>query len=408
MDGLSGAQAEPFLDRYGIERIPATTDATLRGWDAADAYLVTWLAGGDDGGPDFPAPPGLDPDRELLVVGDRFGALACGLVGEPVASGGTVRVVSDSPLALDALGANLLRNGLDRSRVLPTPDSSWPERVERAQGAAPPALVLLKVPRTLAYLEDLLVRIRTWATEGVVVVGAGMTRHVHTSTLDAFERIVGPTVTSHARSKARLIHARAEPRELPRRPVEEWTEFGVATWNRPNVFSSGGLDAGTRLLLESFERGFGSSDESAPARIADVGCGNGILGVWLARRFPEASIHLTDASFQAVESARETVARNLDAGRDVEFLATDALTGIPDGTVDFAVSNPPFHAQGAKGDDTAFRIFTDARRALRSGGRLRVVGNRHLGYHATLARVFGNSEVIASDPKFVVVESRRG
>jgi 16S rRNA (guanine1207-N2)-methyltransferase len=50
-------------------------------------------------------------------------------------------------------------------------------------------------------------------------------------------------------------------------------------------------------------------------------------------------------------------------------------------------------------------MFSGARRALRGGGELWVVGNRHLGYHVTLRRVFGNSEVVASDPKFVVLRA---
>jgi 16S rRNA (guanine1207-N2)-methyltransferase len=51
------------------------------------------------------------------------------------------------------------------------------------------------------------------------------------------------------------------------------------------------------------------------------------------------------------------------------------------------------------------RMFSDARDALRPGGELWVIGNRHLGYHVKLRRLFGNSELIASDPKFVVLRA---
>lgn len=36
-------------------------------------------------------------------------------------------------------------------------------------------------------------------------------------------------------------------------------------------------------------------------------------------------------------------------------------------------------------------------------GELRGVGNRHLGYHVKLKRVFGNAEVVGSDRRFVVI-----
>ena len=55
------------------------------------------------------------------------------------------------------------------------------------------------------------------------------------------------------------------------------------------------------------------------------------------------------------------------------------------------------------------RMFSGARRVLRPGGELWVIGNRHLGYHATLRRVFGTCELVAGDPKFVVLRAvKRG
>jgi 16S rRNA (guanine1207-N2)-methyltransferase len=50
-------------------------------------------------------------------------------------------------------------------------------------------------------------------------------------------------------------------------------------------------------------------------------------------------------------------------------------------------------------------MFSGARRALRPGGELWVIGNRHLGYHVKLRKLFGNSRVVASDPKFVVLKA---
>ena len=78
---------------------------------------------------------------------------------------------------------------------------------------------------------------------------------------------------------------------------------------------------------------------------------------------------------------------------------------MPAGSVDLVLNNPPFHSHQATTDATAQRMFADARRALRPGGELWVVGNRHLGYHVTLRRLFGNSRLVASDPKFVVLKA---
>ena len=71
------------------------------------------------------------------------------------------------------------------------------------------------------------------------------------------------------------------------------------------------------------------------------------------------------------------------------------------------LNNPPFHTHQATTDATAWRMFTGARRALRPGGELWVVGNRHLGYHVKLRRIFGNSDSSPSDAKFVVLRAVR-
>jgi len=52
-------------------------------------------------------------------------------------------------------------------------------------------------------------------------------------------------------------------------------------------------------------------------------------------------------------------------------------------------------------------MFEQAKRSLRNGGELRIVGNRHLGYHLKLKRLFGNCEVLGSDRKFVVLGAIR-
>jgi 16S rRNA (guanine1207-N2)-methyltransferase len=58
-------------------------------------------------------------------------------------------------------------------------------------------------------------------------------------------------------------------------------------------------------------------------------------------------------------------------------------------------------------DEVAWQMFVQSHRALRPGGVLTVVGNRHLAYHAKLKRIFGNCTVVASNSKFVVFRAGR-
>ena len=142
----------------------------------------------------------------------------------------------------------------------------------------------------------------------------------------------------------------------------------------------------------------------AGTTVIDLGCGNGVVGATIASRNPGVHIVACDESHQAVESARRTIAA---IAPDSTFHVTDALDGIADGSADEVVVNPPFHTGGVRTTEVADRMFAGAKRVLRDGGRLWAVGNRHLGHHIRVGGVFGSVEVVASDPRFVVLRATR-
>lgn len=57
------------------------------------------------------------------------------------------------------------------------------------------------MPKSLALLEDQLHRLAPHLHADTVVVGTGMVKDIHTSTLRLFERIIGPTRTSSRRRR---------------------------------------------------------------------------------------------------------------------------------------------------------------------------------------------------------------
>lgn len=365
-----------------LSRHPEDPRDRLRAWDASDEYLLGHLAERE-----------VPLDGTVVVVGDRWGALVTALAAHrPVQ-------ITDSYLAREATRANLRRAGVEPAsvRLLTTQDPP-PDRVD---------VLLVRVPKSLALLEDQLLRLAPALHEATVVVGTGMVKEIHTSTLRLFERIVGPTRTSLAVKKARLIFA--EPDPALRRPVNPWPLIyrlpddvgplsGRPVVNHAGVFCADRLDVGTRFFLRHLP------DTGGLGRVVDLGCGNGVVGTAVALADPDAEVLFTDESFQAVASAEATYRANGAAGR-AEFRVGDGLAGVPDGSAGLVLNNPPFHSHQATTDATAWRMFTGARRVLRPGGELWVVGNRHLGYHVKLRRVFGNSRLVAGDRKFVVLKA---
>jgi release factor glutamine methyltransferase len=74
--------------------------------------------------------------------------------------------------------------------------------------------------------------------------------------------------------------------------------------------------------------------------IVDVGTGSGCVALALANDLPQAEIHATDLSPDALEIARANAAR-LRLER-VRFHITDLLTGFAPEFADIIVSNPPY------------------------------------------------------------------
>ena len=108
--------------------------------------------------------------------------------------------------------------------------------------------------------------------------------------------------------------------------------------------------------------------------------------------------------------AVQSAAQNWQAAlgeRPVVIRADDGLAGQAAESLDLVLCNPPFHQQQVVGDFLAWRMFTQARAALVSGGELWIVGNRHLGYHAKLKRLFRGVEQVAATPKFVILRAIR-
>ncbi|MEV5343595.1 methyltransferase [Streptomyces sp. NPDC052676] len=369
-----------------LTRFPEDPRERLRAWDASDAYLLRHLAARE-------APL----TGAVVIVGDRWGALATAL-----AEHGPTQI-TDSFLAQEATRVNLARAGLQPGtvRLLTTQDAP-PERID---------VLLVRVPKSLALLEDQLSRLAPALHADSVVVGTGMVKEIHTSTLRLFERIVGPTRTSLAEQKARLIFCAPDPSLS--RPENPWPYryalpdgigpmSGRTVVNHAGVFCADRLDIGTRFFLGHLPGTRGAR------RVVDLGCGNGVVGTAVALANPQAEVLFVDESFQAVASAEATYRANGVPGH-AEFRVGDGLAGVASDSVDIVLNNPPFHSHQATTDTTAWRMFSGARRVLRPGGELWVVGNRHLGYHVKLRRLFGNSEVVASDPKFVVLRAvRRG
>jgi len=261
-------------------------------------------------------------------------------------------------------------------------------------------LVVLRIPKNLSYLEDTLARLTHHVRAGTPLVAGVMVKHQAAGLFTHLEKYWGPTRTSLAQKKARLVFAEfSHPPSASPYPISVTVPgFPRPFSNDSNVFSREKLDIGTRFFLEHLPKG-------DYARILDLGCGNGIVGIAAKLLNPGAKLVFSDESRMAVASAERNYRAFYPDAENAEFVWTNSYAEGPADSFDLVLCNPPFHQGNTVGDFVAREMFEDARRVLKKGGLLRVIGNSHLRYPGLLARLFGNAKTVAKNPKFTVVDS---
>lgn len=186
-------------------------------------------------------------------------------------------------------------------------------------------------------------------------------------------------------------------------PDAAWTTFeaeGLVLATHPGVFGHGKLDAGTKLLLERLEAGLPGPDRARD--VLDMGCGDGILAAWLARR--GHAVTAVDVNAFAVEATRRTLAAN---GLEGQAVASDVYSALGDRRFAAIVSNPPFHQERSIDYGPAGRLIREAPGHLQPGGELWLVANAFLPYPDLLESAFGGFQIVADDRRFRVYTTKQ-
>lgn len=349
-----------------IKRYPLKKNDLLQGWDSADELMLQHLAQQD-----------LTAKR-ILLVNDQFGALSCGSAGQDSTT------YSDSYIS--HMGIKFNSNG----QIKPL------SQLKDLKGYYD--FVFIQIPKSMSFFEDILCHLTHHLHTHAKVICGAMLKHLAPSSFDLLQKYIGATSTSLAHKKARLVFASFERCPVPSPfPVEVKLDgFDIPFIHHSNLFSRDKLDIGTRFFLEHLPRGNYRT-------ILDLGCANGVIGIKAKMLNPDAVIHFSDESALAIESARLNYQSYFND--QAYFHWTNCFEGQPEKLLDLVLCNPPFHQGNTIGDFIAWQMFQDAYKSLKVGGTIRVIGNSHLGYQIKLKKIFGNSQIIATNKKFIICES---
>ncbi len=116
------------------------------------------------------------------------------------------------------------------------------------------------------------------------------------------------------------------------------------------LFSSYSIDNGTKLLLKTIAKEINFSEVKS---LTDVGCGVGVIGLSLKKKYPDISITLQDRDALALSFSKENAARNKI--KDITYSGELALDGIKENSQNLIISNLP-----AKAGETVLQDFVNS------------------------------------------------
>ncbi|MCI3879981.1 MULTISPECIES: methyltransferase [Acinetobacter] len=187
------------------------------------------------------------------------------------------------------------------------------------------------------------------------------------------------------------------------KPLENWLKSYTVQIDQdqleicalPGVFSQNHLDVGTAVLVPYLS-------QVKSGKIADFGCGAGIISAYLAKLNPNQQIFALDVDAFALRSTELTFQKN---SLSLNQLTLQPVTGFGDAPkeLDAIVSNPPFHQGIHTNYDASEELCRLARVHLKSSGELWIVANRFLNYPPLIEQSFGQCMVKADQQGFKVL-----
>ena len=159
------------------------------------------------------------------------------------------------------------------------------------------------------------------------------------------------------------------------------------------LFSPSKPDKGTLAMLSTI-------DVKPEDKILDLGCGYGLVGIYLAKAVGCQNVVMSDINPKAVEIAQRNVRLN---EANVRVLQSDGFDELEEHDFDLVLSNPPYHTDFS----VPKRFIEGAFHHLALGGRLAIVTKRRKWYENKMRAVFGGVFVTEKDGYFIFESEKR-
>ena len=162
------------------------------------------------------------------------------------------------------------------------------------------------------------------------------------------------------------------------------------------VFSKESVDFGTKTMLESF------NTEKEDAKVADIGCGYGVISIFLAKKYPTFKFTMVDVNNRVLELSKKNIELN-NINNEVEVLESSSFDNV-EGNFDIVLTNPPIRA----GKKIVHKIMIDSYEHLNAQGELWVVIQKKQGMASCkklLEETFSIVEIVTKNKGYYILKA---
>ncbi|MDG1914560.1 MAG: methyltransferase [Crocinitomix sp.] len=345
-----------------LNRIPATDHPSLKAWNAADELMADYSS---------------TKEHSIGIYNDAFGYLSCRLAGA------NASIITDLKSQATAIQTNAESSQIDIK----------PEQFFLLKDTLPKSLEIayLKIPKSIGLFETYLQHIHANTDVHGKVICGFMTKYFNKNWLALAGKYFEIVEQSKAKKKARLIILSGKKEITPSNNIEKFKYEHLNLEQHKGVFSAGKVDIATQYLLQNLEVPYQHNN------VLDLACGNGIIGKWILDKTKVDVMHFLDDSHLALASAQLNVKDS-----NPQFHHNYELNDFEENSLDWVVTNPPFHFENTIDISIPINLCRAAKRCLKPGGVLTIVANSNVGYEAFLKRHFTNFEIQISNHQFKI------
>ncbi|OEF96407.1 16S rRNA methyltransferase [Vulcanibacillus modesticaldus] len=168
------------------------------------------------------------------------------------------------------------------------------------------------------------------------------------------------------------------------------------------VFSKNRVDFGSSLLIETFP-------VPNEAKILDLGCGYGPIGIIISSQLSKGEVHLVDINERAIELAKHNLITNQHhIGNNIEVYVkqSDGFTKIEERDFNYILLNPPIRA----GKKLIHELFEQSYHHLSDKGELWIVIQKKQGAPSAIKKLeatFSQVDIVEKKKGYFIIKSTK-